>query len=183
MEIKIISCVFLLAYLIIAVIDGLYFHIYKYKLYARLESRREHLLHTLNAVLFPWSLYFIFFDRFKGIYLYFGVLLLIISLIVEYVDLYEEKKSRSQLGGLSCNEYAMHFSLSCLRGVYTTLILLSKSRSDWYILNSKFSETNTELSFINFFIYPVIIVGIIISIFHILLLFYKTENAKEITNL
>ena len=32
--------------------DGLYLHLWKYRLYAREESRREHALHTAVAFLF-----------------------------------------------------------------------------------------------------------------------------------
>lgn len=183
MDLKIFSCLFLLIYLVIAVIDGFYFHIYKYKLYAREDSKKEHLLHTLNAILFPLSIFFVFCDKFKGIFLYFGILLLILSLIIEFFDLYEESKSRKSLGGLTSNEYAMHFSLSGLRATYSTLILVSRPTSDWLLSNSKINYYYSESPFVIYFIYPVIMVGIFTSIFHVILFFIKSDNAKEIQNL
>lgn len=183
MDFKILSCFFLLLYLLFAVIDGLYFHIYKYKLYAREESRKEHLLHTLNAIIFPWSLYFIYFDQFKGLFLYFGVFLLLVSLVIEFFDVYEESKSRKSLGGLTNNEYAMHFALSGLRGVYSTLVLVSKPNSDWLISSTQVSSKIVESPLITYFIYPVIIIGVFISIVHLLLVFSRTENSKEIRTL
>ncbi|MBP8196847.1 MAG: hypothetical protein KAY55_06715, partial [Deltaproteobacteria bacterium] len=42
----------LLLFTTIAGVDGLYFHLYRYRLYARPASLYEHKLHTVNAVLF-----------------------------------------------------------------------------------------------------------------------------------
>ncbi|WGL58584.1 hypothetical protein QEJ31_08550 [Pigmentibacter sp. JX0631] len=183
MDLKTLSCLFLLIYLVIAVIDGFYFHIYKYKLYAREDSKKEHFLHTLNAILFPWSIFFVFCDKFKGLFLYFGIFLLILSLIIEFFDLYEELKSRKSLGGLTSNEYAMHFSLSALRATYSTLILVSRPTSDWIISNSHINYNYNESLLVTYFIYPVITVGIFTAIFHVILFFIKTDNVKEIENL
>nr|BFD30388.1 hypothetical protein GTC16762_00060 [Pigmentibacter ruber] len=183
MDLKALSCLFLLIYLIIAVIDGFYFHIYKYKLYARDESKKEHLLHTLNAILFPWSILFVFCNKFQGLFLYFGILLLILSLIIEFFDVYEESKSRKSLGGLTNNEYAMHFSLSALRATYSSLILVSRPIADWSLSNSHINFSYKESVLVTYFIYPVITIGIFTAIFHVMLFFVKTDNAKEIENL
>ena len=174
-EFKLLSCLFLLLFLIVASIDGLYFHLYKYKLYARKDSRKEHLLHTLNSILFPWSIYFLFLDEFKGIYLWFGVFLTLISLIIEYMDVFEENKSRKTIGGLTSLEYSMHFGMSALRSIYTTLILVSKPKEDWFITGGNIIQNTSSDLYMKYFLYPVILMGLFVAGLHFVLIFYKKE--------
>ena len=46
------ATVFLMIFGMVAAVDVLYLHLWKYRLYARTESRREHKLHTAQGALF-----------------------------------------------------------------------------------------------------------------------------------
>ena len=96
------------------------------------------------------------------------------------MDVFEENKSRKSIGGLISIEYAMHFAMSALRGIYTTLILVSKPNSDW-LLTKKYSPfVFSELSAAHFFIFSVVIIGVLVAILHFSLISYKNSNSKEI---
>lgn len=57
----IISIVLLIAYSLLALFDGVFLHLYKYRLYEHKESKFEHLTHTIRAIFclqvfsFPYS--------------------------------------------------------------------------------------------------------------------------------
>lgn len=56
----IISIVLLIAYSILALFDGVFLHLYKYRLYEHKESKFEHLTHTVRAILFTGILIALF---------------------------------------------------------------------------------------------------------------------------
>lgn len=131
MTLEIVSVLFLCLFSLIAAIDGLYFHIYKYKLYSKKDSIFEHQLHTINAFLFPLSVLFLFVFNSAGLFLWIAIALTLLTLVVEFWDVFEERKSREHFGGLTSMEYAMHFGMSGLRATYTTLILAAKPAVAW----------------------------------------------------
>lgn len=45
----IISSILLICYSLLAVFDGVFLHLYKYRLYQHKESKFEHFTHTLRA--------------------------------------------------------------------------------------------------------------------------------------
>ena len=51
---------------LLAIVDGLYFHDYKYKLANYKESILEHIIHTCRAVAFPIVVYCLFQNDFGG---------------------------------------------------------------------------------------------------------------------
>jgi hypothetical protein len=125
------ALIFLIIFTLVASIDGIYFHLFKYKLYSRPESIKEHHLHTLNSFLFPFTIVFLFIFNTGGLLLWLAVILTILTLIVEFVDVFEEKKSRMKLGGLTSLEYSMHFGMSGIRATYTTLVFAGKPLFAW----------------------------------------------------
>ena len=60
------ATVFLMIFGLVAAVDGLYLHLWKYRLYARPESRREHKLHTAQGALFVPVVFFLFYGDFGG---------------------------------------------------------------------------------------------------------------------
>lgn len=177
---KIVACIFLVFFLNLATFDGLYLHLYKYKLHAWKESRREHFLHTINAFIFPWTIFFVFLDEFKGLLLWFGVLLTLISLLVEYFDLFEENKSRESFGGLTSLEYALHMAMGSLRASYISLILVSKPLADWSLSGSSFVESYANAKFNLYFIYPMLMSCLFVGFLHIFLLLNYRERKLSI---
>lgn len=131
MTLELFSTFFLCLFSLIAAIDGLYFHIYKYKLYSKKKSIFEHQLHTINSFLFPVSILFLFVFNSAGLFLWIAVALTLLTLVVEFWDVFEERRSRESFGGLTSMEYAMHFGMSGLRATYTALILAAKPREAW----------------------------------------------------
>lgn len=103
-----ISTVLLSAFALLAVIDGFYLHIFKYQLFNHKESKFEHLIHTIRAILFPLIVYFLFITQNCQTSFYFGVLFVTMDIIVLGIDAFVEKDSRTFMGGLPRWEYILH---------------------------------------------------------------------------
>jgi hypothetical protein len=103
-----ISTILLLAFAVLAVIDGFYLHIFKYQLFNHTESKFEHLTHTIRAILFPLIVYFLFISQNCQTCFYFGVLFVVIDVMVLGIDAFVEKDSRTFMGGLPRWEYILH---------------------------------------------------------------------------
>ena len=125
------AAVLMVIYVTIALLDGLYLHFWKYKLYSRLESIYEHKLHTLRSVFFPFILYLLFAKNFGGVLLWIGISLSSIDLIVGALDIFAEKDSRRSLGGLSTFEYFLHVMAESVHFTYLALILVAKPADAW----------------------------------------------------
>ena len=76
------STVALAVFLLLGTVDGLFLHLWRYRLYARPASRREHLYHTIAAVTFAATLPAVFLWETGGLLLWAGVLLIGADLIV-----------------------------------------------------------------------------------------------------
>jgi len=55
------ATVFMVLFGLMSIVDGLYYHDYKYKLYLHKESILEHIMHTFRAVHFP--LWYIIYSK------------------------------------------------------------------------------------------------------------------------
>ena len=115
----------------VAAVDGLYLHLWKYRLYARPESRREHKLHTAQGALFVPVVFFLFYGDFGGAALWAGVLFLAAEQVVEILDVLDERDSRASLGGLSSTEYALHAVAITARTAAVALALAAKPLVAW----------------------------------------------------
>jgi hypothetical protein len=102
-----ISLLFLLGFFVAGGLDGIYFHIARFRLWSRPESRLEHALHAARAVLLPptiWALYLA--DRRVGLSL--AVFLVALDVIATVMDVIVEPESRKGIGGLPLGEVALH---------------------------------------------------------------------------
>ena len=88
------STVCLVLFGILAIIDGVYYHDIKYKLYKDKESILEHIYHTIRAVMFPFMMYCFFARNFGGWLLILGVTAASLDLIMLLFDVKEEGRSR-----------------------------------------------------------------------------------------
>ena len=104
---------------------------WKYRLYARPESRREHKLHTAQGALFVPVVFFLFYGDFGCAALWAGVLFLAAEQAVEIMDVLDERDSRASLGGLSSTEYALHAVAITARTAAVALALAAKPLSAW----------------------------------------------------
>ena len=116
---------------IIGIVDGAYFHLWKFKLYKHPETKFEHLIHTIRATLFLAMLFVLFLEDYGGKMLIFGLVLVIIDVIVLLIDLVVEGDSRKKLGGLPHHEYIVHVIANGLHFVSIALILAAKPISAW----------------------------------------------------
>lgn len=116
---------------IIGIIDGFYYHLWKFKLHKHPETRFEHWTHTIRAAAFLALLYLLFLYDFGGSYLLIAVGVVFLDIVVLVIDLIAEKDSRRNLGGLPHNEYIVHVIANTLHYVALALILVSKPLSSW----------------------------------------------------
>ena len=104
----VISSVLLVLFAVLALYDGFYLHIFKYQLHNHSESKKEHLTHTIRAVLFPAILYFLFLKQDCQISFFIGMTLVFLDIVVLGVDAFMETESRKFMGGLPRWEYILH---------------------------------------------------------------------------
>ena len=130
-NLMIAATVCLMVFSLVAGFDGLYFHFYKYKLYARAESLYEHKMHTVSAILFIPIVVLLFGGNFAGILLWLGVLFILAETGIEIADVLSERDSRAGIGGLSPAEYATHALAITFRVAAIALVLAAKPLSAW----------------------------------------------------
>ena len=126
-----IGSVFLILFLLVATVDGLYFHLWKYKLFARAESLYEHKLHTIRAFLFIPIVFFLFYADFGGLALWAGMFFILLDLAIEMIDVFAENDSRASMGGLTSLEYAAHVAATTFRIAAISFALAAKPFSAW----------------------------------------------------
>ena len=170
-----IAALFLLVFTFVATIDGIYFHLYKYRLYSRKESIKEHHLHTINAFLFPITVLLLFVINSAGFMLWVSILLVVLTIIIELLDVFEEKSSRNDLGGLTSLEYSMHFAMSGIRATYTTLILANKPTWMWSLMSPWTLPMPQELAFLRVIGLCIAFIGVPVFFLH----YYLGRNFEK----
>lgn len=125
------STVLLLGFAVLSMIDGVYLHLWRYRLWARADSRAEHWLHTGRAVLFAPIVLLVFATPTAGAALWAGVALLVVDQVLEVLDVLEERRSRETIGGLGSGEYLVHAILVTLRAGAVALALASRPAAAW----------------------------------------------------
>jgi hypothetical protein len=128
-----LSFVLLLLFLAVGAIDGIYFHLKKYQLFAHKESRTEHLLHSIRALLLVPTILFLYVVASQGWQLYLALGLVIIDLVVMVADVLIEYKSRASLGGLTSAEYTVHMVANSLHMMAITLAFASRPLEYWQL--------------------------------------------------
>ena len=115
----------------IAIVDGVYLHLYKYRLYARPDSVTEHLTHTLRAVLFAPMIYLLFGRCFAGPVLWATLALVLVDFAIQSWDVLVERASRGSLGGLTSLEYWVHVAAITTHVAAVTLVLAARPPAAW----------------------------------------------------
>ncbi len=123
----------LLAFTGVAAADGLYLHLHRLRLHRLAACRREHRLHTANAVLFPPLTALLFCAAPRGLWLWLAAGLFAATFAVEIADVRCEYQSRAGLGGLSAHEYLLHFLMSALRTGAVVPLLVLPPAAAWSI--------------------------------------------------
>ena len=125
------SFVFLNLFMVLGAVDLFYFHIWKYKLHTRPESRYEHKLHMAFAFLMVPLAYFLYYQNFGGWALWAGVFFVVAALSTELLDVFSENDSRASIGGLSTQEYALHVVLTILKVASFAFMFAAKPADAW----------------------------------------------------
>lgn len=160
----------LLVFMILAIYDGLFLHIWKYELFRREESTFEHKTHTIRAVLFPLIIWLLFINS-NAISFWIGITLFIIDLIVLGADAYSEKDSRQSMGGLPRWEYILHLFANSFHFASIILIIATKINATEFGLtinettNNNFGQQLIRLISVN-----IIPGAILLALFHVILI-------------
>lgn len=125
------SFVFLNLFMVLGAVDLFYFHIWKYKLHTRAESRYEHKLHMAFAFLMVPLALLVYYQNSGGWALWVGAFFVVAALGTEMLDVFSENDSRASIGGLSTQEYALHVVLTILKVSSFALLFASKPTEAW----------------------------------------------------
>ena len=126
-----IGAIVFLVHGLVGSIDGVYFHLRKYRLYAHPDSFMEHVTHTLRAYTLTAAAILLFALNAGGWLLWMAVLVLVVDLVIETWDVLIERDSRARFGGLSSAEYLVHAHAIFLYGAAWTLGFVAKPASAW----------------------------------------------------
>jgi hypothetical protein len=119
--------------LLIGSVDGIYFHLWKLRLFGRPESRLEHVAHAGRAVLLVPTLWVAFFGAAPR-----QVPLLLTLIGADWViaiwDVFLERKSRTSMGGMPHFEYFIHVGATAFHSgaeavTLTALVLIGSQSS------------------------------------------------------
>jgi hypothetical protein len=117
--------------LVIGAIDGLYFHLWKFRLYRRPQSRLEHWTHTLRALLLPFEVGFAYLGERTSFGLWGLLLAASADFGIAIWDVSIERESRRDLGGLPPSESVVHFVATTFHSSGSVLAMLSWPFSAW----------------------------------------------------
>lgn len=160
----------LVLYGILGFYDGVFLHLYKYRLHARAESKNEHISHTVRALLFPAILYFIFLNPST---LGFGIGLAFVALdiLTLTADAYMEGDSRKFMGGLPRWEYIVHLFVNGFHFAALSVFLAAKVdlSPDGMRLVTDFSHVSSYGAF-QFIVQNLIPGAVIIGFLHLFLM-------------
>ncbi|MBK9154930.1 MAG: hypothetical protein IPM25_12055 [Chloracidobacterium sp.] len=123
--------VFLNLFMVVGAVDLFYFHIWKYKLHTRPESRYEHKLHMTFAFLMVPLTFLLYYQDFGGIALWGAVFFVGAAIGTEMLDVLTEGDSRASLGGLTTGEYAFHVAATILKIASFAFMFASKPATAW----------------------------------------------------
>lgn len=123
----IITMVTMLIFAVLATYDGIYLHLIKYRLYGHPDSRFEHLIHTVRAILFPLIVYFLYLSDTLWFF-YLGLILVFLDIFTVAVDAYAEGDSRQFMGGLPRWEYILHLFVNGFHFASIAVFLVLKVR-------------------------------------------------------
>lgn len=170
----IISIVLLIAYSFLALFDGVFLHLYKYRLYEHKESKFEHLTHTVRAILFTGILVSLFINIENNSLFLFGAALVVTDIITLIVDAYLEKDSRKFMGGLPRWEYILHLLVYGFHFASIAVFLVIKINldSNGITLANNFQQIESFHTFRTIAI-NLLPGAVLISLLHILVYFPK----------
>jgi hypothetical protein len=158
----------LVVFSFLSIFDGIYFHLWKFRLQEKEDSKFEHLTHTARAILFIPALVLIYSIGISGLLAWIALFVLGLDLVVEVFDVLNEKKSRAAIGGLPSEEYLLHIILTTLRVAALTLAFASIPAEAWS-LTTDYHASAIEIS--KFAVTQLLPGAILTAAFHLYLIF------------
>jgi hypothetical protein len=125
------ACILIELFAMVAMTDGVYYHLWKFRLYTRPESIVEHVTHTIHALFFGPIVFLLFAYNFGGALLWLAVAVVALDFANESWDILIEKNSRASLGGLPPLEYLSHAVAITLRTAAIALVFSAKPAAAW----------------------------------------------------
>ncbi|NCS92462.1 MAG: hypothetical protein GW761_01525 [Leptospira sp.] len=119
-------------YAVLGFSDAILLHLWKYQLYKNKDTRKEHLLHSIRAVIFPIVVLGLLVFQLEGFYLYGFLLILIFDLGFQIWDMWIEKEARTRFGGLSSLEYTIHGLLIFIHSAFLVLYVIKSFHKDHF---------------------------------------------------
>lgn len=173
----IISIVLLIAYSLLALFDGVFLHLCKYRLYEHEESKFEHLTHTVRAILFTGILISLFINIEDNKWFLLGVALVVADIITLVIDAYVEKDSRTFMGGLPRWEYIIHLLVNGFHFASIAVFLVIKISIDGngITLSDNFQHIESFHTFRAIAV-NLLFGAVLISLLHILVYFPKFSS-------
>jgi len=170
--------VFLALFAAVGAYDGLYLHLWKYRLHARDETRREHAVHTAVAFLSVPVIGLLFARNVGGWALWTAVFFVVASFAVEMMDVLEENDSRASLGGLSREEYAAHVLAITARVAALALALAAKPAAAWSLSSPVVLEAAYP-AWVTFVGEQVLVGNVLVGALHLWLMRAKYRSAPR----
>ncbi|SHM33174.1 hypothetical protein [Flavobacterium saccharophilum] len=171
----IITSVLLILFSILALYDGFYLHIFKYKLHNHPESKTEHYIHTIRAIFFPAILYFLFLSQSCSLSFIIGLVVVALDLLVLALDAYTEKDSREFMGGLPRWEYILHLFVNGFHFASIAVFLSIKLQfeNNQIIILPTIENQNYEL--LHTILINLLPGSVLVGLLHFFLCFSKTS--------
>ena len=126
-----LSLIFLNLFMIVGAVDLFYFHIWKYQLHKRPESRLEHKLHMAFAFVMVPLAFFLYYQNSGGWALWAAVAFVVAALGTEMADVFSEGDSRASIGGLTTAEYSLHVAATILKVASFAFVFAAKPVAAW----------------------------------------------------
>lgn len=167
----------LLAAFLLGAIDGLYFHLRRYRLFAFSESRGEHLLHTVRAFLVLPPLALLYLADAAGLCLWTAAAAIALDQLMLALDLREEATSRRRFGGLEPAEYQIHVAANGLHGIALALALASRPTTAWNLSACSLGASSLPLA-IQALVAVLWLASAVAAIQHVSLLFGQQKEAS-----
>ena len=165
----------------VGAIDGLYFHLWRFRLHVRSRSRTEHIAHTGRALLLPPTLLLAFFNVISTASGSERVSLLVAFIGVDWSfgiwDAFIETKSRQDLGGLPRSEYLVHLVATGLHSGAEVLAVAA-----WALSVRCWSGSNLVDSYARAIGIALLPASVAVALLHILFLHPRFRHGNDLSH-
>ena len=157
-------------FMLLAMYDGIYLHIWKHQLHTREESYFEHKTHTIRSILFPLIVWLLFINT-DPLSFWIGMALVGLDLITLGVDAFSETDSRQSIGGLPRWEYIIHLFSNGFHFAAIVLVIATKlTITESGIAFNELISTSTAKNIYDFVAAQAIPGAVIMAILHFILI-------------